>query len=133
MREASATDFTVEVDGIGQFRFGRRTMRDELRIGSEFSRLTEGVEIPTPWLEMTAGMISALKVLTVSAPDGWSLDDMDPLDSNTYTRMMKVHSALRAKEDDFRSSKKPGSKTERQGAVEDDPVLVPAEVPASTD
>lgn len=112
-RTPSATDFTVTVDGIGAFTFGRRNMRDEMRIGAEFSRLTEGVETPTPYLATVGGWMATLKVLTVSAPDGWGrtpdgepttdIDEMDPLSGETYDALMKVHAALREKEGSFRS------------------------------
>jgi len=116
MRQAAATDFNVEVEGVGAFRFGRRSMRDEMRVGAEFSRLTEGVEAPTPWLELVAGVIAALKVLTVEAPDGWDVDAMDPLDQDTYDKLLSVHAALRAKEEDFRRSKSKAS--EKTGQVD---------------
>lgn len=105
-RTPNATDFTITVDGIGAFTFGRRSMRDELSIAAEFSRLTEGVETPTPYLATVAGWISTLKVLTVNAPDGWDIDAMDPLDEDTYAKLLKVHASLREKEGSFRSGKK---------------------------
>jgi hypothetical protein len=95
------TDFTVDVEGIGRFTFGRRRMRDELDIQREFADIIGGVQ-PTPWLEAVGGWISALKVLTVRAPDGWDLEDMDPLESQTYTRLNRVYQALREKEGSFR-------------------------------
>lgn len=109
-RVAHATDFTVEVDGIGTFRFGRRSLRDEMRIGAEYSRLTEGVETPTASLELIAGWISTLKVMTVEAPKGWDIDAMDPLDDGTYTKLLKVHAAFRRKEDSFRGGEEQASK-----------------------
>ena len=39
---------------------------------------------PEYFLSQVGGWISPLKVLTVSAPDGWDLDGMDPLDEDTY-------------------------------------------------
>src|SRR5690349_9577176 len=107
-RIPSPTDFHVTIEGIGNFSFALRMMRDELKIAAEFSRLTEGVETPTPYLSTIAGWIASLKVLIVSCPDGWlktldgrptsNLDEIDPLDEDTYAKLMKVHSALREKE-----------------------------------
>ncbi len=101
-REAAATDFEVPVEGVGTFRFGKRTMRDEIKIQVTYADMIEGVQ-PTEWLALVAGWISALKVLTVRAPDGWNIDEMDPLDDATYAKLMKVHAALTAKERSFRS------------------------------
>lgn len=114
-----STDFHVTVDGVGTFSFARRTLRDEVRIGAEFSRLTEGVDTPTPWLQITAGVMATLKILTVSGPDGWDIESFDPLDQDTYDKMILVHSALRAKEDSFRRGAGQGGKETGQGAVEE--------------
>jgi len=109
-RPAHATDFTIPVDDIGTFRFGRRTLRDEMRIGAEYSRLTEGVETPTASLDLIAGWIATLKVMTVEAPAGWDIDAMDPLDDGTYAKLLKVHAAFRQKESSFRLGKEQASK-----------------------
>lgn len=100
--------FPVEVEGIGVFMFARRTMRHEFKIQAEYSRLTEGVDTPTANLEYIAGVFSTLRVLTVQAPDGWSLDALDPLEQEDFEKVMLVHSALRAKEGSFRRKKAAG-------------------------
>lgn len=132
-RAPSNTDYLVPVDGIGNFTFARRRLRDELAIAAEFSRLTEGVETPTPFLESVAGWVSTLKVLTVKAPDDWNIDEMDPIESDTYDKLMRVHAALREKEGSFRSGTKQASEAQRTGDVADAGVLVSADVPARTD
>lgn len=132
-RDISPTDFFVDVGGIGNFSFGQRKLRDELRIAAEYSRLTEGVETPTEWLAIVAGWISALTVLTVSAPDGWNLDDMDPLDQETYDKLHTVHAALRSKENSFRKGKTPAVQEKREGNSEGAGVLVQAEVQPGAD
>ncbi|QNJ57326.1 hypothetical protein Dolphis_19 [Pseudomonas phage Dolphis] len=108
-REPQKTDFTVDVEGVGSFTFARRTMRDEIKIQRVFASIIDGVE-PTAWLAQVGGWISDLNVLTVTAPDGWDIDGMDPLDDDTYAQMAKVHTALRDKERSFRS--KPASNSE---------------------
>lgn len=113
-RAPSPTDFTVEVDGIGHFSFARRKMRDELDIGVEISKITQGVDTPTVWLENVAGWIATLRVLTVVAPNGWDIDEMDPLDDTTYRKIHLVFSALRVKEQSFRK----GPATPNQGSGE---------------
>ena len=131
MRAPSATDFHVEVDGVGTFSFARRTMRDEMRIQAELSRLTEGVESPNFTLQTVGGWIAHLKVLTVSAPDGWDLDQMDPLDEDVYGQMFKVFTALRNKEDSFRPKKNVRGEAVGAGDGQDPGVLVPAKVQPS--
>lgn len=96
------TTYTITVDGVGTFTFAKRSMRSNLAIAAEYSRLTEGVENPVPFLDTVATWMSTLKVLTVAAPDGWVLDDMDPEDEDTYTKLGRVYGALRNKEGSFR-------------------------------
>jgi hypothetical protein len=110
-----SNEFTVTVEGVGTFTFARRNMRREMAISAEFSRLTEGVETPTPWLQTVAGWIAVLKVLTLRAPDGWELDELDPLDDDNYSTLFKVHAALREKEGSFRRKPDEASQAERAG------------------
>lgn len=132
-RAPQPTDFTVEVDNVGVFRFAKRTMRDEMRIAAEYSRLTEGVETPTIWLETVATWISTLKVLTVNAPADWqSLDDIDPLDEVTYSRLMAVHRALREKEGSFRRAANAPGQAARAADGADGGVRLAPEVPSAT-
>lgn len=108
-RNGSDTDFTVDVEGVGTFAFGKRSMRDEIKIQVEYARMIEGVQ-PTEWLALVAGWLATLRVMTVQAPDGWDLDAMDPLDDDTYAVLGKVHGALTDKERSFR--RKPSEKVE---------------------
>lgn len=103
-REGLDTDFDIDVEGVGSFTFGKRNMRDEIKIQVEYARFIEGVE-PTEWLALVAGWISTLKVMTVRAPDGWDLEQLDPMDDNTYAKLQKVNKALDAKERSFRGIK----------------------------
>lgn len=105
-RIAKDTDFTVKVDGVGTFTFGRRTMRDEIAIQVEYARIIDGVE-PTAWLQAVGGWLSVLRTLTVRAPEGWDLDTMDPLDDETYARLSKVYETLAEQERSFRRGPKP--------------------------
>lgn len=100
-RPAHKTDFPVDVEGVGTFVFGRRRMADEIRIHVEYSRLTEAVA-PTPWLDSVATWLATLRVMMVRAPDGFVLDELDPLDDETYEKLLKTHAALVAKEASFR-------------------------------
>lgn len=132
-RQSAPTDFFVDVPGIGTFSFAQRKMSDEMRITAEYSRLTEGVETPTTWLEVVANWISALKVLTVTAPAGWDVDEMDPLDEDTYANLGKVHGALRDKETSFRQNKAKAVQAQRTGNSEGPGVLVPTPVQPGAD
>lgn len=101
-RNAAPGDFQVQVEGLGAFTFGRRTMRDEFAIAAEYSRLTEGIETPTDTLRFFATAFSAVKVLLVLAPGNWDIETIDPLEDASYTQMSSVFSALCVAEADFR-------------------------------
>ena len=60
---------------------------------------------------MVGGWLSSLKVLTVRAPEGWSLDELDPLDPASYEKLRKVHKALSDKESSFRPGFVPASES----------------------
>jgi hypothetical protein len=112
-RAPNLSDFNVPVEGVGQFTFARRQMADEIAIQVEFARMIDGVE-PTSWLQAVCGWLSALKVLTVRAPEGWVLEELDPLDEDVYARLNKVYTELVDKERSFRrgrsvDSQVPGS------------------------
>ena len=114
-RTAQKSDFPIDVEGVGTFVFGRRTMADEIKMHVEYSRLTEAVP-PTPWLDQVATWLSTLKVLTVRAPDGFDIEALDPLEEDTYIKMMRVHAALVEKERSFRL--KPGEGSKAGGQVQ---------------
>lgn len=100
-RKPSPTDFVVPVEGVGTFTFARRRMADEIAIQVEFARIINGVE-PTAWLLAVGGWLSALRILTVRAPEGWDLDDLDPQEDETYAKLNRVFDALTEKERSFR-------------------------------
>lgn len=107
------TDFSVDVEGVGRFTFARRTMRDEIDIQREYSRLLDGVQ-PTPWFDALSNWISHLRVLTVRAPDGWSIDALDPLNDDDYVKLKDVYSAMTEQERSFR--RKPAAAGQGSGA-----------------
>lgn len=129
----STQQYTVEVEGIGTFHFAKRTMRHEFKIQAEFSRLTEGVEVPTPNLEIMAAVFSQLRVLTVLAPEGWDLDAIDPLEPSDLDRVMRVHAAMRAKEGSFRRPAQAHGAGAGQGDGRQPGVPVSPTVPAAAD
>lgn len=121
------TDFVVPVDDVGTFTFARRQMADEIKIQVEYARMIDGV-IPTDWLAAVCGWIAALRVLTVRAPDGWDLDEMDPLDNSSYARLNRVYEALSKKERSFRSRPGAGVQVAGVGPVPDAGVQVSPQV-----
>lgn len=112
-RNLKPTDFTVTVDGIGTFTFGRRTMADEIAIQVEYARVLGGVT-PTNWLDVLANWMAVLKTMTARAPDGWVLDELDPLEPETYAKISRVYDALTEKESSFR--RQPAQGGEGRGA-----------------
>lgn len=123
----------VNVDGLGKFEFAQRTMRDEIRIGAEYSRLTEGVERPSPWLSAMADMIATIKVLLIQGPAEWDPEALDPHDPDSYAQIMKVHTLLRGEEERFRRRKNPAGEASREGAGGEPGVLVPAPIQAAAE
>lgn len=107
-RTPKQSDFTVPVEGIGAFTFGRRTMRDEVSCQVEYARYLDGVE-PTAWLQSVCGWLATLKVMTVRAPESWDLETLDPHDDEVYAKLKRVYDALREKELSFRRGPQPGS------------------------
>lgn len=101
-RAAAQNDFQVQVDGLGSFTFGRRTMRDEFAIAAEYSRLTEGVATPTDFLHVYARAFSTVKVLQVASPGSWDVEQLDPQENASYAQLIGVFDALRVQEADFR-------------------------------
>lgn len=127
MRIPAPTDFSINVPDVGNFVFGKRKMRDDIDAHVEFARIIDGVT-PTQWLNVVAGAVSDLKVLTVSAPRGWDLDEMELSDDEVYDRLLKVHTALRNRERSFRKGTGAVSEDGGAGAGADGRVPVPPEV-----
>lgn len=104
MREARDNDFFVELPGVGNFRFGRRTFGDRLAIRAEYLRYTKEFGDDDPDLSLYAAMIATHSVLCVEAPAGWedlaALDMTDP--SFSDEKLFDLYERLRAKEDSFR-------------------------------
>jgi hypothetical protein len=115
-RAANASDFTVDVDGIGRFKFARRMQKDKYLIRSQYSQLTSD-----HWREdgsvgdMEAWMHATIVVLLVEEPDKF-LENLDPLmDDDTGAPIQKVFLALREKELSFRPKTEKGKPTEGAG------------------
>ena len=94
----STLNFTVE--GIGEFTFLKRTLNVEAKIEAETIRMTGG---PTESFELRqfCRAVTTLRHLLVTAPEGWSLEEADPLDPAAMVSI-KVFGGLRKAEDEFR-------------------------------
>lgn len=126
-RSAKPSDFRVTVADHGDFVFGKRTMRDEIASQVEYARMIDGVP-PTPWLETVCGAMADLKVMTVKAPDGWDVDELEPHDPETYAKLISAHRALLNKERSFRPGFIKSDEAPGPGTVADDRVPVPPSV-----
>lgn len=126
-RTPKPSDFRVSVPDVGDFVFGKRTMRDEIATQVEYARMIDGVP-PTPWLEAVCGAIADLKTLTVKAPDGWDIDELNPHDPLTYKKLIAAHRELLEKERSFRPGSTGADQAEREGPGEDGRVPVPPQV-----
>jgi hypothetical protein len=119
-RPAAPSDFTIDVENVGTFIFGRRTRRDNFRIAAEHHRLTEGTDPAGTDFALAAEAQSTLSVLIVSAPAGFSklleLDSEIPVDEDDSMKVVRAFMALRKKELSFR----PGSGEEGKGPGEAD-------------
>lgn len=100
--------FTVPVDGIGTFVFRRSTLALGARILNEMRAYAAGQEIQDPVAGGIFEALATLKVLTVSAPEGWAPQDLedpdrfDPLDPDVLANLQRVWGALREHEARFR-------------------------------
>lgn len=104
---------TFTIDGLGTFTFRRRGQREHVRITEEASvilgkPINEAVSANVMFSCMA---IATVKVLLQAAPDDWlpcSIDDIDPLDTESQERLALVWGRLRVEEEArFRKSKAP--------------------------
>lgn len=126
-RQRKKSDYIVDIPEEGRFIFARRSLADEMTIQREYARHAGGVQ-PTVWLSTLAEYLSTLSVLTVEAPDSWDIDEMDPLDDETYKRLGRVFAALRERENTFRRKPDPISEGQRPVAGGDGGSVVPQDV-----
>jgi len=104
MRTPKETDFNVEVEGFGTFVFGRRTRDDHFKIRSRYNVLTEGLyDDQGNCTDLAALGYVVLQTLLVSGPEAFNFETLDPLmDDEFDKKILKVFSALSAKEQSFR-------------------------------
>ena len=93
----------VSVEGIGEFTFRKRTWYDQMALEGAAERITGG-PVQSEGLQYFATAAATLKVLMVSAPPGFDLNDLDPLDPASYLQVQSVFKEFRAAEARFRAA-----------------------------
>ncbi|EBO9898489.1 hypothetical protein EF72_21365 [Salmonella enterica] len=131
MKQPRKSDFFVDVPDIGSFRFARRSIHDEMQIQRYFSEYTGGCQ-PTSWFTTLSEFMSVLRTLIVTAPEGWDIDALDPLDEESYAQLSNVYKALREQEERFRGRTPAPRESEGPGNDERGGLLVPENVPPVT-
>jgi hypothetical protein len=130
-RSPAATDFFVDVPGVGRFRYGRQTFGDRIRIRSEFMRLTGGFGEGDLDLGLMGTVTAKHIVQCVQAPPGW--DDIEALDSSLDPdqidkHLLALHLAVKEKEDSFRRQRNDGGQGSGSANGAHDRAVVPPSV-----
>lgn len=99
---AGPATFPVSVEGIGEFVFRRRNFRLQLQVEGAADRVTGG-PVKDEGLAAFGHHVATLEVLTVDAPKGWDLDELDPLDPESFGKVQRVFRGLRDAELRFRA------------------------------
>jgi hypothetical protein len=105
-RPAAPSDFSVEVKHVGTLIFGRRTRRDNIRIGAEYHRLTEGTSPEQTSFGIECEAYATVSALLVDGPPEFvSLLDLDvesSMDTEERLPVISAYYALLEKELLFR-------------------------------
>lgn len=102
MRKPSENDYTVELEGVGSFVYGQRTIGDFLAIRRRFTELTDGSE--DPYVTTIASITAVHERMCVSCPEGWeNLMDM-PLSgrNDIIQKLLELDRLIGEKENSFR-------------------------------
>lgn len=115
--KAKESDFFIEIDGVGRFRFSRKTYGAQIKIDAEISRiLGPNMDLSDSTMGLHAMLMGHYKALMVECPPGWenleelNLDEDPTLDQ----KILEVYFELRRKLDSFRKST--GNNPAGQGA-----------------
>lgn len=125
MRQPKDTDFLVELDGVGKFRFARRTFGDRIKIRGEIARMARdfGDDLDAV-AEVT--VVAVYKTLIVACPKGWEdieaidLVDRPEAEDQAWQLFLKLQDA----ESRFRQERDEKREADRQGDGALDPLLV---------
>lgn len=69
MRKPSDTDYTIDLDGVGTFRYAQRTIGDFIAIRKRYIEITADSE--DPYVVNLASAIAVHEQMCVSCPEGW--------------------------------------------------------------
>ncbi len=117
MRDPSATDFFVELPGVGTFRYGRRNFGDRLAIRRDCLRLTQEFGDTDEDLSVYATLIATHGVLCVEAPEGWdNLALLPDDDDSALEKALTLGILVREKEESFRKGADKSGQDEGPGA-----------------
>lgn len=97
----SPNTFTVTVEGVGTFILRKRNLRLAMQIAAESVKIVGG-PAETPWQAEVGEMVAMIMVQTVTAPAGWDIELLDPMDAEDHSLIIKVWGAIRGAEDKFR-------------------------------
>lgn len=106
-RESKDSDFSVTLEGVGDFRFGLRTIGDMLKIRADYRRIVGQDGEDDPELALVAGIIAAYRQMVVSFPAGWA--DPEKLSGDDLPKLYDLWALWRDKEDSFRRGAEEGS------------------------
>lgn len=132
------TDFFVPIEGVGTFRFNRKTYSAQIRIDAELLRILGPGPHPTdPTMNTHAAIVATYKALMVECPAGW--EDLEAIDltedPDIELKILDVYMALRGKLHSFRKPAPAEQAGEGAGAgdAQVDGVLGPQQVQPVTD
>ena len=107
--------FHVTVEGVGEFTFRNRTIRDQIWIEAETLRITGG-ETSDVALKVAAEKIATIARLAIEKPAGFDPEAIDPFDRDDIARLLSVGGALQLAEDGFRGRVAPAKPPVGPGA-----------------
>lgn len=125
MRPAKDTDFLVDLEGVGKFRFARRTFGDRIKIRGEIARMSRdfGDDLDSV---AEVSVVAIYKTLIVSCPKGW--EDIEAIDlvehPEAEEQAWQLFIKLNDAEDRFREERNKSHKKDGQKNSALDSVLV---------
>lgn len=99
-------NYPVAVEGVGDFVFRKRMLKDQITIQANASRMLGG-PVDDAELRSFVHALATIQCLTVQAPADWKPEDMDPLETEETAKLWDVHEALRVAEEKFRKGATP--------------------------
>lgn len=114
-KQSSPTDFTVPLEGVGDFVFARPSIKDLMTIDRKYGEMV-GLSDHVVRLNLLASMVAIHEVTCVSCPKGW--ENLEARGSEDDANISNLLIAYRAKEDSFRGGDQAGSQEQSSGTGE---------------